>query len=145
MAARKRTSQVERELLVRIMAGFIGAIESKQTEARASNRKQHAWKELTQEYNKQSTSAKKTTLQLQTAWDRLKQKAKKDAREFRLASVKTGGGPAPMMDPLSDAIVTMIPQQFVSLANTADNDTSTIQLCELRFLRIFSFLYSNDL
>ena len=69
------------------------------------------------------------------SWKNLKSRAKGDVAEIRKSSKRTGGGPADAarLDPLSEKICSILPQQIQSFTNRYDDDTEfhmDTQVCQ---------------
>ena len=99
-------------------------IEDKKTDNVTVRKKELAWVELCTMFNGSAgVKYKRDVASLKACWKNLKAKAKKDASAERRETFLTGGGPPPgTMDPLSQKIIDMMPQQIKPLANVYDDD-----------------------
>uniref|UniRef100_A0A915IHJ1 Regulatory protein zeste n=1 Tax=Romanomermis culicivorax TaxID=13658 RepID=A0A915IHJ1_ROMCU len=63
--------------------------------AQSNKKKRFAWEQITNKYNKKSTTGIRTTESLQKLWDNLKRICKEERSKCDKEARKTGGGPPP--------------------------------------------------
>ncbi|CAL8111305.1 unnamed protein product [Orchesella dallaii] len=81
------------------------------------------------DFNSDSSTTKRTQVQLKKAWDNRKQIAKKASQAKKKSIRRTGGGPADKpLPPELERVCAMIPEQMDSLKNPYDCDEIVIEL-----------------
>lgn len=125
--ARQRASNFssfEKNLLLVLMEEFGKIIEDKKTDSVTSEKKEQAWAALAEKFNG-ATGIKEARDkgQLKGCWKNLKAKAKTDKAEERRQMFMTGGGEyRDNIDPLTEKVSSLIPQQISPLSNPYDDD-----------------------
>jgi len=112
----------EKELLLDLVDSFKDDVECK-TDPMTVIKKQKAWKKITDQFNSDATTTKRTTKQLTKSWDNRKTTAKKKITAKKNSTRRTGGGPSSQtLSPDIERVCAMIPEQLHSLKNQYDCD-----------------------
>lgn len=117
-------SELEKELLIQIVFKYKGIIEDKQTNSASVQKKNEAWKKITDEFNSIQTNGTREIKNLKVLYDNLKMRARKEKIDDKVEQFKTGGGSwSKKISQLSEKIVGELSDQFEPLPNPHDSSS----------------------
>ena len=113
----------EKEYLLELISKRISVIEDKRIDVATSKKKEEEWDAVKKLFNAKYGPHEKNKIKEQ--YQRLKLKAKAEWREFYKSRKLTGGGPPPKPPgPLSEMLMNLLPDEFSSVTNPYDEDST---------------------
>ncbi|KAK4887114.1 hypothetical protein RN001_003385 [Aquatica leii] len=132
MEKRERSSnftESEKELLLNIVTdSFFEVIENKKTDSVTIKKKNETWDLVAVSFNAMTTNIARNGIQLNTAYNNIKRKLKKDKADDKVQIYKTGGGPlkSPKVNDMQDRFLSLLKLQFEPLRRRFDSSRNYI-------------------
>ncbi|CAH1976703.1 unnamed protein product [Acanthoscelides obtectus] len=121
---RKVFSERDKLLLISLVNSYKHILENKKTDATNVEKKNGAWKEITDLYNANDVCPR-TDKQLRKLWENLKQRTRKSDSEMRKSLIQTGGGPPVKSEdnPINERVRSVVPTISYVIENEWDSNS----------------------
>ena len=117
----------EKDYLISLIRQKIKVLENKKTDYHSNQAKRQAWSWIEENF-KAKFGIKRDLHAMKLLWKRLKQNTKSEVNKYKTSIRRTGGGsPPPPVSSIATTIQEMIPNDFNSIMNPFDDDSTMLQ------------------